>query len=117
MTKAGMTKAGMIVTTTNAIEGRRVAEYLGVVHGCAVMGSNVFRDLFAGIRDVVGGRVGSYETVVADAQEVALSDLIEHAKTLRADAVIGVSFDHDSIGGDNKTILMVSATGTAVRLD
>jgi uncharacterized protein YbjQ (UPF0145 family) len=106
----------MIVTTTNTIEGQRVTEYLGVVHGCAVMGSNVFRDFFAGIRDVVGGRVGSYETVVADAKEAALSDLMARAKELRADAVIGLSFDHDSIGGDNKTILMVSATGTAVRL-
>ena len=107
----------MIVTTTHTIEGRRDAEYLGIVHGSAVMGSNVFRDFFASIRDVVGGRVGSYETVVADAQEAALANLIERAESLRADAVIGVSFDHDSIGGDNKTILMVSATGTAVRLD
>ena len=101
----------MIVTTTNTIEGQRVTEYLGVVHGCAVMGSNLFRDFFAGIRDVVGGRVGSYETVLGDAKEAALADLQS-----RAEAVIGVSFDHDSIGGDNKTILMVSATGTAVRL-
>jgi uncharacterized protein YbjQ (UPF0145 family) len=111
-----MNEAGMIVTTTNAVEGRPVTGYLGVVHGCAVMGSNVFRDFFAGIRDVVGGRVGSYETVVADAKEAAMADLLARAEALRADAVIGVSFDHDSIGGDNKTILMVSATGTAVRL-
>ena len=107
----------MIITTTNAVEGRRVAEYIGVVHGCAVMGSNLFRDFFAGIRDVVGGRVASYETVLSDAKDAALADLMERARTLRADAVIGVSFDHDSIGGDSKTILMVSATGTAVRLD
>ena len=106
----------MIVTTTNTLEGKRVTEYLGVVHGCAVMGSNLFRDFFAGIRDVVGGRVGSYETVVTDAKQAALTQLLEQAQDLRADAVIGVSFDHDSIGGDNKTILMVSATGTAVRL-
>lgn len=106
----------MIVTTTNTIDGQRVTEYLGVVHGCAVMGSNLFRDFFAGIRDVVGGRVGSYETVVTDAKQAALTQLLEQAQDLRADAVIGISFDHDSIGGDNKTILMVSATGTAVRL-
>ena len=106
----------MIVTTTNGIEGRRVTDYLGVVHGTAVMGSNLFRDFFAGIRDVVGGRVGSYETVVTDAKQAALAQLMEQAQDLRADAVVGVSFDHDSIGGDNKTILMVSATGTAVRL-
>jgi uncharacterized protein YbjQ (UPF0145 family) len=105
----------MIVSTTNTLEGKRVTEYLGVVHGCAVMGSNVFRDFFAGIRDVVGGRVGSYETVVTDAKQAALAQLVEQAEDLRADAVIGISFDHDSIGGDNKTILMVSATGTAVR--
>ena len=107
----------MIVSTTNTLEGKRVTEYLGVVHGCAVMGSNLFRDFFAGIRDVVGGRVGSYETVVTDAKQAALAQLVEQAEDLRADAVIGVSFDHDSIGGDNKTILMVSATGTAVRFD
>jgi uncharacterized protein YbjQ (UPF0145 family) len=106
----------MMVTTTNTIEGRRVAEYIGITHGCAVMGSNLFRDFFAGIRDVVGGRVASYETVLADAKTAALDDLIARAKTMGADAVIGVSFDHDSIGGDSKTILMVSATGTAVRL-
>ena len=106
----------MIVTTTNGVEGRRVTEYLGVVHGCAVMGSNLFRDFFANIRDVVGGRVGSYETVLTDAKEAALADLQERARSLGADAVIGVSVDHDSIGGDSKTILMVSATGTAVRL-
>jgi uncharacterized protein YbjQ (UPF0145 family) len=105
----------MIVSTTNTLEGKRVTEYLGVVHGCAVMGSNLFRDFFAGIRDVVGGRVGSYETVVTDAKQAALAQLVEQAEDLRADAVIGISFDHDSIGGDNKTILMVSATGTAVR--
>ena len=106
----------MIVSTTNAIEGRRVTDYLGVVHGCAVMGSNLFRDFFAGIRDIVGGRVQSYEAVMADAKETALAELLARAEALRADAVIGISFDHDSIGGDRKTILMVSATGTAVRL-
>ena len=107
---------GMIVTTTNGIEGRRVTDYLGMVHGSAVMGSNLFRDFFASVRDVVGGRVGSYETVLTDAKDAALADLIRHAEALRADAIIGVNFDHDSIGGDSKTILMVSATGTAVRL-
>ena len=106
----------MIVTTTNTVEGRRISEYLGIVHGCAVMGSNLFRDFFAGIRDVVGGRVASYETVVTDAKDAALADLLSRAEAMGADAVIGLGFDHDSIGGDNKTILMVSATGTAVRL-
>ena len=106
----------MIVTTTNGVDGRRVTDYLGVVHGSAVMGSNLFRDFFAGIRDIVGGRVESYETIMADAKETALADLLARAEALRADAVIGISFDHDSIGGDRKTILMVSATGTAVRL-
>jgi len=106
----------MIVSTTNAIEGRPIIGYLGIVHGCAVMGSNPFRDFFAGIRDIVGGRVESYETVMAGAKETALAELPARAEALRADAVVGVSFDHDSIGGDRKTILMVSATGTAVRL-
>ena len=93
----------MIVTTTNGVEGRRVTDYLGVVHGSAVMGSNLFRDFFAGVRDIVGGRVASYETVLTDAKDAALGAWA----TVIAD---------DSIGGDNKTILMVSATGTAVRL-
>jgi hypothetical protein len=70
----------MIVTTTNAVEGRRVTDYLGVVHGCAVMGSNLFRDFFAGIRDIVGGRVASYETVLKDAKDVALADLMARAE-------------------------------------
>jgi uncharacterized protein YbjQ (UPF0145 family) len=111
-----MTTTGMIVTTTNTVEGPKVVEYLGVAQGCAVMGSNLFRDFFASVRDIVGGRVESYETVLTDAKNAALDDLLRHAEALRADAIIGLSFDHDSIGGDSKTILMVSATGTAVRL-
>jgi uncharacterized protein YbjQ (UPF0145 family) len=103
----------MIVTTTNGVDGRRVADYLGVIHGTAVMGSNVFRDLFAGIRDIVGGRVASYESVLDGAKEAALADLVSRAEALRADAIIGISFDHGSVG---KTMLMVSVTGTAVRL-
>ena len=75
-------RMGMIVTTTNGVEGRRVTDYLGVVHGSAVMGSNLFRDFFAGIRDVVGGRVGSYETVLTDAKDAALADLVSRAASL-----------------------------------
>jgi uncharacterized protein YbjQ (UPF0145 family) len=106
----------MIVVTTPSLEGRKITRYIGLVSGEAILGANIFRDFFAGIRDVVGGRVSSYETVVNDAKEAALADLMARAEAMRADAVVGVTFDHDSIGGDHKTILMVSATGTAVRL-
>jgi uncharacterized protein YbjQ (UPF0145 family) len=103
----------MIVTTTNAVEGRQIAAYLGVVSGEAVYGANVFRDFFASIRDVIGGRAGGYEKVLKDSKEVAIEDMMEEARALGADAVIGVDVDYESIG---QSMLMVSANGTAVKL-
>ncbi|MBI1245437.1 MAG: heavy metal-binding domain-containing protein [Alphaproteobacteria bacterium] len=106
----------MIVTTTDTVEGRRVATYLGVVSSDVVLGSNVFKDFFASVRDWVGGRVGSYEKVFADAKKSALEELQARAKELGADAVVGVDLDYQTIGGDSKMLLMVAANGTAVKL-
>ncbi len=106
----------IIITTTDAIEGRRITEYRGVVSGEAVMGTNVFRDFFAGIRDIVGGRSGSYEKELRRAREMALGEMAEKAKDLGADAVVGVDLDYEHIGTGERSMLMVSANGTAVKL-
>lgn len=105
----------MIISTTTLIEGRPVREYLGVVAGEAVIGANVFRDLFAGIRDVIGGRSGSYETVFREARQTALREMAAEAERLGADAVIGVDVDYES-GIHQGSMLMVACSGTAVRL-
>ena len=106
----------MIVTTTETLEGRKVSAYLGIVSGDAVMGTNIFRDMFAGIRNIVGGRSGSYEKELRTAKAAALEALIEEAAELGADAIIGVDLDYEAIGGENGNMLMVSANGTAVKL-
>jgi uncharacterized protein YbjQ (UPF0145 family) len=106
----------MILTTTDHIEGRRVTAHLGIVSGEAVMGTNIFRDLFAGIRDIVGGRAASYEKELRKARQLALAAVEEEAKTLGADAVVGIDLDYEVIGGESKSMLMVSANGTAVKL-
>jgi len=95
----------MIVTTTDSVDGSNVAAYLGIVTGEAVVGANIFRDMFASIRDVVGGRSGSYEKVLAGARDAALE----------ADAIIGVDLDYEVLGKENG-MMMVVANGTAVRL-
>ncbi len=105
----------MLITTTANVEGRRIAAYLGIVSADIVLGSNVFRDFFASVRDIVGGRAGSYEKIFADAKREALDELAGKAGQLGADAVIGVDLDYEIIGGDKKTMLMVSANGTAVK--
>ncbi len=109
----GSGDSGMIVTTTNAIEGRPVQQYHGIVTGEVIVGANIFRDLFAGIRDIVGGRAGAYEDVLSRAREQALSELRMRAAELGANAVIGVDLDYEVLGS-NGSMLMVSATGTAV---
>lgn len=103
----------MIVTTTESVEGRQIAAYLGVVSGETVYGANVFRDFFASIRDVIGGRAGGYEKVLKDGKDVAIEDMVEEARALGADAVVGVDVDYENIG---QSMLMVSANGTAVKL-
>ncbi len=103
----------MLVTTTATLQDRRIEDYLGVVTGEAILGANVFRDLFASVRDIVGGRSGAYENVLRDARETALAEMTEAARKLGANAVIGVDLDYETVGG---SMLMVSATGTAVKV-
>ena len=105
----------MIVTTTSAVEGRPVGQYLGVVTGEVIVGANIFKDLFAGIRDIVGGRSGSYEKTLRSARETAFAELEAEAVQLGANAVIGVDIDYEVIGKEG-SMLMVTVSGTAVRL-
>lgn len=105
----------MIITTSDHVEGREVAEYLGIVAGEAVVGANVFKDFFASIRDIVGGRAGGYQQVLRDGRTMAMDDLIDEARQLGADAVIAIDLDYEAVG-QNGSMLMVSVNGTAVRL-
>ena len=105
----------MIVSTTPTIEGNHLTSYKGVVTGDAVLGANVFKDLFAGIRDIVGGRSAAYERELGNAKEIALREMQERAEALGANAVVGVDLDYETIGA-NGSMLMVSASGTAVVL-
>jgi uncharacterized protein YbjQ (UPF0145 family) len=105
----------MIITTTPTLEGRTIAEYRGLVTGEAILGANIFKDLFAGIRDIVGGRSGAYEQELAKARTIALEEMAAVASGLGADAVVGVDLDYETVG-QGGSMLMVSATGTAVRL-
>ena len=106
----------MLVTTTNTVEGRRIVEYKDLVAGEAILGANLFRDLFASIRDIVGGRAGSYEKVLNDARQTAVGEMTDKAAALGANAVIGVDLDYETIGS-NGSMLMVTAAGTAVRVE
>lgn len=106
----------MLITTTNTIEGRRITQYFGIVNGEAIYGANIFRDFFAGIRDIVGGRANAYERVLKDGRDRALEDMIAEAEKLGANAVIGVDIDYESLGTKG-SMLMVSLSGTAVRLE
>lgn len=103
----------MIVTTTNGVDGKPVQHYLGIVSGEVIVGANIFRDLFAGIRDIVGGRAGAYEEVLGDAREQAIGEMRMRAAKIGANAVIGVDLDYEVVGSGG-SMLMVSATGTAV---
>ena len=103
----------MIITTTPNIEGKRIKEYLGIVTGEAVVGANLFRDLFAGIRDIVGGRSGAYEKELRKARNLAFEEITEAAQELGANAIIGVDIDYEVLGEKNG-MLMVSVSGTAV---
>ena len=104
----------MLIVTSDQIEGRRIAEYLGIVSGDAIVGANMFRDLFARVRDMVGGRAGGYEKALRGAKEAALEDIAEEAADRGANAIIAVDLDYESVGD---TMLMVSVNGTAVRLE
>ena len=105
----------ILVTTTDGIEGHRIVEYKGLVGGDAILGANMFRDLFAGLRDLVGGRSGSYEKVLRAAKTEALEDMIAAARERGANAVVGVDLDYETIQiQDGGSMLMVSCSGTAV---
>jgi len=106
---------GVIVSTTPMLEGRPIQDYLGIVTGEVIVGANLFRDLFANIRDIVGGRSGSYERILADARRQAIEELQAEAASLGGNAVVGIDPDYEVIG-DRGSMLMVSATGTAVRV-
>ncbi|MFM7299220.1 MAG: heavy metal-binding domain-containing protein [Planctomycetota bacterium] len=103
----------MILSTTPTLEGRPIREYRGIVTGEAILGANVFKDLFAGIRDIVGGRAGTYERELGAARKIALDELAEAARKLGANAVVGIDLDYEVIG-PNGSMLMFSASGTAV---
>lgn len=106
----------MLLTTTNTVEGKRVVHYYGVVSGETIIGANIFRDFFASIRDIVGGRSSSYEQVLREAKVTALKELQDEAAALGANAVIGIDLDYETVGG-NGSMLMVTASGTAVYLE
>jgi uncharacterized protein YbjQ (UPF0145 family) len=103
----------MLLSTTSIIEGRPVSRYLGVVTGEAIIGANVFRDLFASVRDIVGGRSGTYERGLAEARDVAMKEMSQRAAELGANAVIAIDLDYEVLG-QNNGMLMVSVSGTAV---
>lgn len=105
----------MIITTTTAVEGRPVTEYLGIVTGEAILGANLFKDIFAGVRDIIGGRSGAYEKELRKARDIALNELQQEAEALGATAIIGVDIDYETIEAGG-SMLMVTASGTAVRL-
>jgi uncharacterized protein YbjQ (UPF0145 family) len=106
----------MIVTTTPSVEGKRITKYCGVVAGEAILGANIFKDLFAGIRDLVGGRSATYEAELQRARDMALSELQDRARELGANAIVGTDLDYEVLGSNNG-MLMVSASGTAVVME
>jgi uncharacterized protein YbjQ (UPF0145 family) len=108
----------MLIVTTPSVEGRRIGRHLGLVTGDAILGANIFRDLFAGIRDIVGGRSAAYERELREAKRLALEEMAEQARELGANAVVGVDLDFETITmGSGGGMLMVSASGTAVALE
>ena len=104
----------MLVITTPSIEGKKVVRYYGIVSGEAILGANIFKDFFAGIRDIVGGRSAAYEKELRQAKDIAITEMTEAAEALGANEVIAVDLDYETIGGGSGNMLMVSASGTAV---
>ena len=105
----------MLIVTTNNVEGKRVTKYFGLVSGEAILGANIFKDIFANIRDIVGGRAAAYEQELQKAKNIALEEMTAQAKQLGANAIIAVDLDYETIGSGS--MLMVSAAGTAVVLE
>jgi uncharacterized protein YbjQ (UPF0145 family) len=106
----------MLISTTSTLDGKRVTKYLGLVTGEAILGANIFRDIFAGIRDIVGGRSAAYEQELRKAKDIAIKEMSEQAAAVGANAIIGVDLDYENVG-QSGGMLMVSATGTAVVIE
>ncbi len=104
----------MLLTTTNTLEGKEIIQYFGIVSGETIIGANIVKDFFAGITDIVGGRAGTYEKVLRQAKDAALQEMSEQATRMGANAVIGIDLDYETVGSGN-TMLMVTASGTAIR--
>ena len=105
--------SAVLVTTTPSVEGRAITEYKGIVTGEAIMGANIFKDLFAGIRDIVGGRSATYERELRRAREMAMTEIMQAAAEMGANAVVGIDLDYETVG-TNASMLMVTISGTAV---
>ncbi|MBP7984589.1 MAG: heavy metal-binding domain-containing protein [Bacteroidaceae bacterium] len=106
----------MILSTTPTLEGKHITNYFGVVTGETIIGANIFRDLFAGIRDIVGGRAASYEKVLREAKDSAMREMSERAAEMGANAIVGIDLDYETVGS-NGSMLMVTASGTAVKVE
>ncbi len=104
----------MLLSTTTTLQNKNIKRYIGIVSGEAILGANIFKDLFAGIRDIVGGRSAAYEKELRHAKEIAMAEMQQEAKRLGANAVIGIDLDYETIGN---SMLMVSASGTAVEIE
>lgn len=104
----------MLILTTPTIEGKKIVKYHGLVSGEAILGANLFKDLFASIRDIVGGRSAAYEKELRNAKDIAIQEMAEQARAFGANAVVAVDLDYETIGGGSGNMLMVSASGTAV---
>ena len=106
----------MLITTTNSIEGKRITQYYGLFSGETIIGANLIKDFFAGITDIVGGRSGAYEQTLREAKDIALQEMTQEAQRLGANAIIGVDLDYETLGSGG-SMLMVTACGTAVRVE
>ena len=106
----------MLMPTTPSVEGKQIVRYLGVVTGETIIGANVFRDFLAGVRDFFGGRSASYEAVLREAKDTALEEMARQAEALGANAVVGIDLDYETVGGSG-SMLMVTCSGTAVRVE
>lgn len=106
----------MLLSTTPSLDGHRIVEYMGIVSGEAIMGANIFKDLFASIRDIVGGRSAAYEEELRKAKQIAIDEMTMQAEERGANAIVGIDLDYETIGGKTMNMLMVSASGTAVRI-
>ncbi len=107
----------MLVTTTSTLQDRKVTKYLGLVSGEAILGANIFKDLFAGIRNIIGGRSAAYEKELRTAKDIAMEEMVQQAKSLGGNAVIAVDIDYETISPGSGSMLMVAVTGTAVIIE